>query len=257
MSCSCAARTTSSSWAARSPDPRSERPRQVGHVVKMAIQLRLALLQHLHERVAGLASDGCAAAVALLLVEPLVGQVERRRHVGGLLRHDHQAVGTAHREAAAAVGEGRAGLGRQLHELAGRAVRDHAEFIAAEAVCPTGLAHGLTQPPPEAREQGIADRVAEAVVVLLEAIEVEHRQPTRVLGSGLGNGRHQVGHQPAPVGQPRERVGAGLALSALDQFEVLAEGERHPDDGHGEGGQCQHQRGDGKRVHRVNDQQAE
>src|SRR2546423_1510702 len=59
---------------------------------------------------------------------------------------------------------------------AARRAQEDADLVAAETVRAPAVAGGVVQRAAEPRQQGVAGRVAEAVVVDLEAVEVEHHQ---------------------------------------------------------------------------------
>jgi hypothetical protein len=75
--------------------------------------------------------------------------------------------------------------------------------------------------------------VAEAVVVLLEAVEVEEgeRGVRR-----LGHDDVEVAHERAPVGQPAQAVGHRLLAGAGEQAHVLGEREAGTRDAEEQGG---------------------
>ena len=74
----------------------------------------------------------------------------------------------------------------------------------------------------EAGEQRVAGRVAEGVVVLLEAVEVEEREEELSLAAGARQLDLEVVDQRAPVGEPGQRVGAGLFAAGGGHARVLA-----------------------------------
>ena len=95
--------------------------------------------------------------------------------------------------------------------------REQAELVPAQAVRaavrPYRSRHLLAQP----REQHVSGGVAEAVVVGLEAVEVEQgEQPA------LGSANHpiEVVEQHAAVAEPRERVRHRLRLRTAQQAHV-------------------------------------
>ena len=106
-------------------------------------------------------------------------------------------------------------------------------------------------------QQRVARRVAEAVVVGLEAVEVEEREQHGPLRGGLGGQPLEVGEQRAPVAEAGEGVGRGLDLAGAERAQVLAEGELEAQDGGRDGGGGQPQRGLVHAVVVVVDEQAE
>ena len=92
----------------------------------------------------------------------------------------HDAEGARDLEALAALVQ-RRGAGRENGVDAVAAGRDqHAELVAAEPVGVADVADSLGQPRREPHQQAVAGGVAEGVVVLLEAVEVEQEQGARV-----------------------------------------------------------------------------
>ena len=108
---------------------------------------------------------------------------------------------------------------QQAPDEGGRRRGEHAELVPAEAVCAARAGHRLGQAAAEAGEQGVALRVAEVVVVALEAVEVEEQQPA--LGAG-GERLGEVGEQAAAVGQAGERVVVGEVGELLSALRLAA-----------------------------------
>src|SRR3954451_6940517 len=77
--------------------------RQVGDVVDVLAQLRLALLERLEQRARRLAADREAPPPRLLRVEPLVGQLEHGRGGGRVAGDHHEAARARHLEAIGGV----------------------------------------------------------------------------------------------------------------------------------------------------------
>ncbi len=96
-----------------------------------------------------------------------------------------------------------------------RAGQQDRELVAAEPGDGVDLAHGARQAAADQHEQAVADVVAEGVVDLLEAVEVEQQQrrtgavPLPHLLERLGGALGEA----LAVGQAGERVGHGLALA--------------------------------------------
>ena len=119
-------------------------------------------------------------------------------------------------------GEDAAGQGRERLLVDVVADDQQGELVAAEASDELGVAGGHRQAPGERVQQPVADLMAERVVELLEAVEVDDQEAdARVVAQRLLEREQQL----AAVGQSGELVGDGL-LAALEQAEVLAEGER-------------------------------
>ena len=121
-------------------------------------------------------SPGGQAAALLLRVHALVGEPERLVGLGRLVGQRDRPYAAEIVEALAVLAQ--RALGARDHELGLRAVvaHDDAELVAAHPV-------GVAAPRDEAREvvaepaeQRVAGGVAERVVVLLEAVQVEERR---------------------------------------------------------------------------------
>ena len=78
--------------------------------------------------------------------------------------------------------------------------------------------------------------MAERVVVLLEAVEVEDREHPRLAASGLLERLSEIVEERAPVSEARKRIGERFDLALLEQGRVLAEreGAAHEDQHDGE-----------------------
>ncbi len=72
--------------------------------------------------------------------------------------------------------------------------------------------------------------MAEAVVVALEAVEVEEQKEPWLLEGRLGHHAIQVGDETAAVRETGQGVGHRFVPCQLEQPCVLPEGERQPDD---------------------------
>src|ERR1700704_996017 len=138
----------------------------------MLMQLGMKLSQHLKQR------DSCVVlrgrpTLFLVFVQPCIGNAERVAGRPRLRGHVHGSVGGADRKSVAVLGKrGACGTDDAL-ELALGAVDERTELVAADSV---GASVGLDRRPEvtaEARQNRIARRMAKAVVVELEAIEVE------------------------------------------------------------------------------------
>ncbi len=134
---------------------------------------------------------------------------------------------------------------------------EQAELVASHAVrAAVGRDRGA-EVAPETSEQRIAGRVPEAVVVGLEAVEVEQREQDGTLRRRPGGQPVEIGEQRAPVAQAGERVRRRLDLADAQRAEVLVEGQREADDGRGDRGRRQPQRELVQPLVVVVDQQAE
>ena len=173
-----------------------------------------------------------AGARLLGLVHRDVGALQQRVGVGAVLRAERGADARVHhdlepvdlervleRDADPAPDLGRArqpGAGQQQRELVAAEPRD-------EAV--------RRRPPPagagRAGQQPVAGVVAERVVELLEAVEVDHRDGQRSPSPSLELRREALVEQAA-VREPGQLVGQ-RELARGVQRGVLEEGQRHPD----------------------------
>ena len=114
-------------------------------------------------------------------------------------------------------------LGRLRQPGAGQQQR---ELVAAEARDQPGLADDLLQARAELRQQPVAGVVAERVVELLEAVEVDHRDRQRRVVAAAELAVEALVEEPA-VREPGQLVGQ-RQLAARVQRGVLDEGQRHP-----------------------------
>ena len=115
--------------------------------------------------------------------------------------------------------------GRLDERLRRRAGEQHAELVAAHPVGRAGVADGVAQPRAEAAEQRVARRVAEGVVVALEAVQVEEAEQH---GLAAVERAVEVLHQPPAVAEPGERVGDRVVAAGLQHPRVGPEGHAHP-----------------------------
>ncbi len=88
---------------------------------------------------------------------------------------------------------------------------EHRELVAAEARHQVLAAERLAQPRPDLLEHEVAVVMAECVVDLLEAVEVDQQQPTGPQLASLERAAHGV-PEPAAVGQLGQAVVGGLML---------------------------------------------
>ncbi len=84
------------------------------------------------------------------------------------------------------------------------------ELVAAEAADLAMIAHHRLQPVGDLAQQRVADRVAERVVDVLEAVEIDQEQRAALLAVGRVAQRlvERLAHHRA-VGQAGQRVEAG------------------------------------------------
>ena len=109
-----------------------------------------------------------------------------------------------------------------------RAGRDDAKLVSAQTVGAAVGRNGGLEALGEFGQQRVTGRMAEAVVVRLEAVEVEEGEDTGV-GPGLGDLR-EVLHELTAVGEAGEGISAGLRPISRAQASVLAEHEHQCDD---------------------------
>ena len=151
----------------------ADRQRQVGGAAQVHVQVGLALGQAAQQHVARLAPGG-DAPVALAGVHAPVGELQRLGRVGDLHRRlaptpcevvtskpSPCSASAATQASASTLQPGRP------------RVDDDAELVAAEPVGAAVAVHGVREPLAEPHQQAVAGGVAEGVVVLLEAVEVE------------------------------------------------------------------------------------
>ena len=202
-----------------------ERARELGHGARVGEQLGLALADHAQQHVAALARRGVRAAL-LLGVHAAVGELERGLGVRGVAGELDDADRGVDPEALALLAQRLAGA----HERGGGAVgRDeHAELVAAHPERAADALHRAGQAAAEVLDQHVAGDVPEDVVVGLEAVEVEQREPPRAARLGLLQRVGERAHQRAPVAEAGEAVGQRLVAGALEQPGVLAQADREP-----------------------------
>ena len=120
------------------------------------------------------------AAVAILsFVHPPVGKRECLTRGLRLVRDQREAVRTAHGAGVVRLAERGLELGQQHVELTRITGDERTELVATEAVRGSTILHGLLEPARELREQPVALEVAERVVVVLEAVQVEQHERSR------------------------------------------------------------------------------
>ena len=124
---------------------------------------------------------------------------------------------------------------------AGEVVEEDGELVTPEPGDGVVRTHAAAQPLGDGDEQPVARLVAEAVVDVLEVVEVDehHREQRAALGAAVERGAVDPPAQERAVGQAGERVVIGLVLERLlalaqvpHQPQVVGEGEvlPHPDE---------------------------
>ncbi len=138
-------------------------------------------------------------------------------------------------------------LGEQRRDPVTPTRYEHAELVATEPVGTAIAGHRGAQLVADALKQSVAGGVTEAIVVGLEAVEVEDREHrlTRTANSVL-----EVGEQSTTIAQSRERVSYGFLAHDLEQRDVRSkrEHEAQHDAGERRNRQPYRQRGQGLEV---------
>ncbi len=157
-----------------------------------------------------------AAPLLLGEVHRDVGVLQQLVEIVAVVRRDGHADAGADVDEQPLEDDGRRELGEQplgglLGGLAAGAGQQHGELVTAEPGNGVDLPHGAGQPAADEHEQVVPHVVAEGVVDLLEAVEVEQQQggSRPVLLERLGGALREA----LAVGQPGERVGHRLALA--------------------------------------------
>jgi hypothetical protein len=112
------------------------------------------------------------------------------------------------------------------------------ELVAAEPGEDVAGAQPGLEPRPHLPQQLVAGVVPEAVVDLLEAVEVEQQEGGGPAGGGGRQDPLALEQQRPPVGEAGELVGAGLLLHLVEGAD-LAERDRRPRDRGEDGGDRQ------------------
>ena len=189
----------------------------------------------LHRILAARREDRVAARlVALGLVHRVVGVLQQRRRVRGVLREEAdpdrpggverrpaQVEGLRHR-LADADGHGFGHDDRRVGRVPGPDAaplevrqQDH-ELVAALARNEVGVTHALAQPVGELGEQQVARVVPQGVVHELEVVEVEEHDPDAgVVAAGPRDGLVEHLLEQVPVRQARELVVVGQERDLL------------------------------------------
>ena len=96
-----------------------------------------------------------------------------------------------------------------------------AELVTTHPIGGADSIDGGRQALTEPGKKGVARRMAERVVVLLEAVEVEEREDDVALAAGVRQLGIEVVDQSPPVGKPCQRVGAGFLMAGGGHSRVL------------------------------------
>jgi len=194
--------------------------RERRNAFRVNLESRLAFGEPVQE---GVQCPVCLATSRVLLgVESLVREAERIARVCRLVGKHDRPERARDVEALAVLGECGA---RAIDERLGFSLRDRcdeAELVSTEAVDRTVLARYSSQLCTEAREQRISRRVAEAVVVALEPVEVEDHEESRDR-MFVVQPAFQVGDELAPIGQACQRIRDRLVPRKPEETTVLSE----------------------------------
>ena len=144
--------------------------REARHAAHVVAHVGLTLEQRLQEHAVGLA--GAEQRVVLLGVEALVGDVQCLGGARSLVGQEDAAERRRDLEALAPLAQRLTGVAQKLLGAGRLDAREHTELVAAEPVAACALGQRLGELVCEPAQQRIAGRVAEAVVVELEAVEV-------------------------------------------------------------------------------------
>ena len=145
----------------------------------------VSLCDHLEQDVAQLLGGRLPPPYSLLGVEPLVGELERAGRVRRLRRQDDGAVGARDLEALAALVQCSDGAFDVVADAVLVEPEQGAELVAAEPVGGAAIGDRLVEAPAQPHQQGVASRVPEGVVVVLEAVEIEQHEHRRVGRGGV------------------------------------------------------------------------
>ena len=211
MSCSCAAETTVSSEksygrccaiGAREPHD----------LVRVLGQNGVTRLEHAEQRAAALGAD--RAVAALVAVHPSIDDLQGLGRVARLVGEDDDADRRGDPEPLAFLGEVRRWSRRRRRPSSSRRHRRARRTRRRRAGRPSACRQPAAEPVAEPREQRVARRMAEAVVVRLEAVQVEEHQHRLRLGVDR---LVQVGDERPPVPEPGQQVGLRLVAGVVEQ----------------------------------------
>jgi hypothetical protein len=201
------------------PESRRGVRRQGGDIARVLAEIRAVLGEEPQQDVGALTPSRHAAG-RLLLIHALVGEQQRRLGSLGVGRQHRDTERAADREALALLGERARREGCEAVRGSTGDLGDDAELVAAHAVRGPDPLHRAVQTLAEPGEQRIPGQMAERIVVLLEAVEVEQRQH-HLPASNAGDGCVEVGHQSAAIAETGERVRERLPLADRQQPAVL------------------------------------
>ncbi len=180
-----------------------DRLREVGDLVAVLAELWVAFEEGANQDVPALGLGGQPPAV-LLRVHPLVGLPQRLLRVRRVLGDPHDPVRAPDLEPVALLGQREHRGAEQVVEALPRLRRQDAELVPAQAIPTATAVHRRGELRRQTLEQRVSRRVTERVVVVLEPVQVEHRERERL---AVVDHRHEVGEQPSAVPDPGEAVG--------------------------------------------------
>ena len=213
-------------------------------VAKLGAQADLDLVAALDVGVHRLGEDAEAVAAGRLgAVHGDVGLAQQLGGLGDLLGGEHRADADSDPRLAVADDEGLADdVDDPLAQaadvgLALGADLDDGEFVAADAGDGVGLAQQRAQPLADFLDELVAGIVAERVVDLLEAVEIEHQQGdllarAAIAGQRLGEAVLEQGAVGEAGQLVVERLMLGIGLARLELLDEVD--ERFVEEGHDE-----------------------
>src|SRR5664279_3600245 len=158
---------------------------------------------------------------SLLCVHALVCQLQCESHTARILRNDDNAAGGRNREAASLLRQRRSRFGHEGIAAREATAKKHAELVAANPVGLSMAIDGYGERRSKPREQSVPCTVAKAVVVVLEAVQIEERKRRRLAVQAALNGDVEVVHQASPVAKACQGICDRIAGLALEHPHVL------------------------------------
>ena len=172
--------------------------RELRDTDEMVFEVGMTLGQCAHEHLTGLLGRRFPSAL-LVGVHALVGSLQCLGRGRGLGRQEHEAMRSRDREAGTVVCQ-RAGGALDDGFRVGVLRAQDAELVAAHPVGRATARDEADELLAEASEQSIARGMAEGIVVVLEAVQVEHGEDVRrlLLERGLQVVEQLAGDSPGP-----------------------------------------------------------
>ena len=230
MSCSWAARRTSSQLGVGEAELAADQLGEVGDVVDVVAQLAVVLggdaQQHLMD---GLVVAAPAAALGAYMrwSASRSASTASGHSAGSSTAPCEQPIVKRSPDSRSAAAARATSASGSSHAAGRRARRTRRRPSGRRCAWPAVVSVRLR---PSRASSASPAEVAEGVVVGLEAVEVEERQHRGPLG-GVGDDALEVAQQRAAVAEAGQRVGRGLDLADAEQLQVLAEDEREAHDG--------------------------